>query len=125
MVVTREDVLAVLYPEEPNYEKATLLGPEALPYLDQLAKGDDPGLAAKAASLSSLIQDQGSLEVLRSAAQSKHVVVRVAAALGSKNLKVAGIDTILESLVKDTDESIRKHAAKSLIIESITCLICV
>jgi hypothetical protein len=33
MTVTREQVLAQLYPDEPDYEGAARLGPEALPHL--------------------------------------------------------------------------------------------
>jgi HEAT repeat protein len=113
-VVTKEQVLAVLYPDETNYNEAAKLGPEALPHLAKLVKGDDPHLAAKAASLASHIQDKGSVDVLRSAAQSKHAVVRVAAAVGSQNLKVRGINSVLELLTNDSDESIRRHATKSL-----------
>lgn len=114
MVVTKEQVLAVLYPDEPNYNEAAKLGPEALPHLDNLVKGDDPHLAAKATSLASHIQYKESMDVLRSAAQSKQAVVRLAAAVGSRNLKVTGIDSILESMVNDRDDSIRKYAMKSL-----------
>jgi HEAT repeat protein len=113
-IVTKEQVLAVLYPDEPDYSEAAKLGPEALPHLAKLVKGDDLHLAAKAASLAGLIQDKRSVEVLRSAAQSKHAVVRVAAAVGSRNLKVTEINSVLELLTNDKDESIRRHATKSL-----------
>jgi HEAT repeat protein len=114
MVVTMEQVLAVLYPNEPNYENASKLGPEALPFLEQLVKGDNQELAAKATSLASIIQDSGSVSVLTTAAQSKYEAVRVVAAVGSRNLRVAGVDSVLRILNNDKDASIRKHAAKSL-----------
>jgi hypothetical protein len=114
MVVTMEQVLAFLYPDEPNYENASKLGPEALPFLEQLVKGDNQELAAKATSLASIIQDSGSVSVLTTATQSKYEAVRVVAALGSRNLRVAGVDSVLRILNKDRDASIRKHATKSL-----------
>jgi HEAT repeat protein len=114
VLVTKDRVLAVLYPDEPNYSEAAKLGPDALLHLANLVKGDDISLAAKAASLASHIQDEGSVDVLRSAAQSKHRLVRVAAAVGSQNLRVKGVNSILELLLDDGDESIRKHAVKSL-----------
>ena len=113
VLLTKERVLAVLYPDEPNYNEAAKLGSDALPHLANLVKGGDISLAAKAASLASFIQDEGSVDVLRSAAQSNNPHVRVAAAVGSRNLKVTGIDSILESLLNDKDESIRRHAMKS------------
>src|SRR5215208_2613382 len=44
MTVTREQVLAQLYPDEPDYEGAAQLGPEALPHLMQLIEEGDPDL---------------------------------------------------------------------------------
>jgi hypothetical protein len=114
MVVTMEQVLSVLYPNEPDYEEASKLGPEALPFLEQVVKGDNPQLAAKATSLASFIQDSGSVRVLMSAAQSKYDVVRVLAAVSSRNLRVAGIDSVLAILINDNDTSIREHATRSL-----------
>ena len=64
MVVTVEQVLAVLYPDEPNYEAASRLGPEALPFLEQLVRGNNLELRTKATSLASVIQDSRSVSVL-------------------------------------------------------------
>ena len=114
MVVTLEQVIAVLSPEEPRYSSAAKLGPEALPHLDALVKGDDVSLATKAASLATFIQDDRSIGVLMSAAKSKHDVVRIAAAVGSPNLKVKGVESVLKILSADKDPTISKHAKKSL-----------
>jgi HEAT repeat protein len=114
IAVTKERVLAVLYPDEPNYSEAAKLGSDALPHLANLVKSDDISLAAKAAALASHIQDEESVDILRSAAQSKHPLVRVVAALASQNLRVKGVNSILELLLDDRDESIRRHAVKSL-----------
>lgn len=48
MTVTMNDVRAQLDPDEPNYDAAVQPGAEALPVLEQLVRGDDPMLAAKA-----------------------------------------------------------------------------
>jgi hypothetical protein len=114
MVVTLEQVKAVLSPEEPKYSSAAKLGPEALPHLDALVKGDNVALAAKAASLATFIQDDHSVQVLSNAAMSKHEVVRLAVAVGGKGLKVKGVDSVLKILSNDKDPSISKHAKKSL-----------
>jgi hypothetical protein len=114
MVVTLEQVIAVLAPDEPNYEIASKLGPDALPHLDALIKGDDISLAVKATSLASFIQDDRSADVLINAAKSKHDVVRLAAASGSPNLKVKGVHSVLKLLSADKDPSISRRAKKSL-----------
>ena len=67
MVVTMEDVLAVLNPYEPDYESASKLGPEALPHLETIVKKEGVLLASKAAYMASFIQDSRSLTVLASA----------------------------------------------------------
>jgi hypothetical protein len=92
---------------------ASRLGHEALPHLDALVKGDNVALAAKAAPLASLIQDSRSVDILLNAAKSKHDVVRLAASAGSPNLKVKGVDSA-KLLSTDKDQSISKHARKSL-----------
>ena len=55
MPVTMKQVRAALDPEEPDYEKAAKLGPEALPHLEKLISRKDPNLASKAASLAGMI----------------------------------------------------------------------
>jgi len=114
MVVTLDQVIAVLSPEEPDYASAAKLGSEALPHLDALVKGDDLALAAKATSLASFIQDNRSVEILMNAARSKHDIVRLATAVGSPNLKVKGVDSVLRLLSADKDPSIRKRAIRSM-----------
>src|SRR5215210_4823467 len=86
MAVTREQVLAQLYPEEPRYEQAAQLGPEALPYLMQIVQEGDPGLASKGTSLAGIINAAGSAEVLGAAAGSSDPIIRVAAAAALGNL---------------------------------------
>jgi hypothetical protein len=39
MPVTMEQVRAFLDPEEPDYQQAAQLGPEALPHLEELGEG--------------------------------------------------------------------------------------
>lgn len=114
MVVTMEQVIAVLSPEEPDYTTAVKLGSEALPHLNSLVNGEHLGLATKAISLVSLIQNEQSLGILKNAAKSKHDVIRVAVALGAPNLKLKGVDSVLKVLSTDKDESIRRHAVRSL-----------
>lgn len=115
MPLTRNQVLAHLTPEEPDYPKAaTELGPEALPVLRDLVATADPLLASKATYLASLLNDDAATDVLRLAAESAHPVVRVAAASGVRNLRPDDADEVVDRLLDDADLGVRKVTAKSL-----------
>src|SRR5437867_4118299 len=102
MPVTLEQVRAALDPEEPDYPKAArILGPEALPHLERLIASDHPMLASKAAYLAGLIGTERSAEVLRRAARSGDVRVRIAAAAAAGNLPPASASDVLLNLVDD------------------------
>jgi hypothetical protein len=110
MAVTKKDVRAALDPEEPDYQKASTLGPEALPHLDALVSSGDSMLASKATYLASLIKDPRSAEIVAKAAQNDNPAVRVAAACAASNLAAAGASSVLELLSADTDAGVRKVA---------------
>jgi HEAT repeat protein len=124
MKVTMQQVTDILDVDEPNYPEAVRLGPGALPHLDTLVKTADAMLASKATYLASLIQDEQSINVLKTAASSKFPEVRVAAAAGARNLKstisTAGkiesnrFNDLLSSLKDDNDVGVKKEALKSL-----------
>lgn len=114
MPVTIEEVRAALEPEEPDYEQAAQLGPEALPHLDELVGQTDALMASKAAYLTSLIEDPHSTDILRRAAASDRAEVRAAAAGGASNLSAEAASDVLEPLLKDRDVSVRKTALKSV-----------
>jgi len=114
MAVTMQDVRAVLDPEEPDYEFAALLGPEALPHLETLVRGDDPMLASKAAYLAGLLNDERSADVVNQAGQSDHATVRVAAAAAARHLTGTGASDVLISLLSDSDPGVRTVALKSV-----------
>lgn len=113
MAVTMIDVRAQLEREEPNYNEAALLGPEALPHLEELVKGPDSMLASKAAYLASLIGGDRSVRVLEAAANSTDVIVRVATAAGLRNLPEQDASRILDRLATDKDLGVRKVAVNS------------
>jgi hypothetical protein len=114
VAVTLEQVLQVLFPEEPDYSNAKKLGWEALSHLRSLVTGADPMLASKAAYLASLIKSDQSQDVLRIAAQSRDPIVRVAAAAGVRNLCLTAADQISLILIDDPDVGVRKVILKSL-----------
>src|SRR4051812_22614096 len=99
MPVTMEQVRKALDPEEPDYAKATKLGPDALPHLQKLIQGRDPGLASKAASLAGMIGGEQAGAVLEKAAGHRDVRVRVAAAHSAQHLPAAAASQVLATLV--------------------------
>jgi hypothetical protein len=61
MPVTMEQVREKLEPIEPGYIEATMFGPDAMPFLEQLANGGDPMFAPRAVHLASLIGGDGAV----------------------------------------------------------------
>lgn len=110
MAVTMQDVRSVLDPEEPDYGRAAELGPDALPHLEALVNSGDAMLASKATYAASLIKHDRSEEIVRAAAQSDDVVVRVAAASAARNMPASGSSNVLLGLVGDPDPGVRKVA---------------
>jgi HEAT repeat protein len=113
MAVSMEDVRRVLDPEEPNYEAAAKLGTEALPHLQALVAGKDSMLASKAAYAASMLQGAAGEDVVRTAARSHDLVVRVAAAAAARNLPPEAASDVLAELVDDEDPGISKVARAS------------
>jgi HEAT repeat protein len=113
MPVTREQVLAHLYPDEPDYEGAAQLGPETLPHLMQLVQEGDPDLASKATSLAGVIEAEDSAEVIDTAARSSDPVIRVAAAEALGNIREIP-DTLMQGMLNDEDVGVRKLALRAL-----------
>lgn len=114
MAVTMDQVRAALDPEEPQYEEAAArLGADALPHLDQLVGGSDPGLASKAASLAGMIAGERAVAVLEKAAAASDPRVRVAAAGGARNLPDQAASRVLARLVTDRDVGVQKVALRS------------
>jgi hypothetical protein len=108
-----EDIRRILDPEEPNYAKVPGLGADALPHLEALVAGDDPMLASKAAYAASLLDGDTGEPVVRLAAESPDVVVRVAAAAAARNLLPDSADRLLADLAADPDPGIQKVARRS------------
>lgn len=114
MAVTMEEVRAELERDEPNYARAAGLGPDALPHLEELARGDDTMLATKAVYLAGLIQDERAKKLLEEAASADDPRVRVAAAAAARNVEPEGASEVLTPLVADDDPGVRKVALKSV-----------
>lgn len=113
MAVTLQQVRQVLTADEPNYAAAARMGVGALPHLRTLVSGPDRLLAAKAAHLATLIDDDKALIVLDAAAASPHPTVRSAVAGGIRNVKRPAASGIISKLLNDPDAGVRKMAVKS------------
>jgi len=114
MPVTMEQVRSFLDPDEPDYvEAAGQLGPPALPHLQTLVVSNDPLLASKAAYLAGLIGAAESSAVVELAAQSPYPEVRVAAAGTTKHLPASQAETLLNTVLADSDVGVRRVALRS------------
>lgn len=113
MAVELDDVLAYLDSEEPDYERAAQLGPEALPYLIQIINNDDPMRASKAVYLAARIDDALSQQALTDALRNSNPIVRVAVAGAARNLSGEPRDLLLR-LLDDDDSGVRKVALRSI-----------
>jgi HEAT repeat protein len=114
MPITMQQVLGRLDTDEPDYAALATLGAEAVPHLKVLVGSDDPGVAAKAAYLASLIETDESLEVVEAASASPHETVRVAAAAGLRNLAPAQAGPTVERLLDNEDAGVRKQALQAV-----------
>ena len=113
MPITMQDVRAWLDGDEVDYKSAKKLGAAAIPFLMELVKGGDLGLASKAAYLASFIKSKQAAAVVESAAASNEPLLRVAAASGIGNLPLPQAEKLLDLLSEDPDAGIRKVALRS------------
>jgi HEAT repeat protein len=114
MAVTSEEVRAALDPEEPDYEAAAKLGPDALPHLQRFVEGPDPNLASKAAYLAGRIGDPQAAPILEVAATSDDPAIRAAAAGGVRHLPDEQADAVLQTLLDDDEPGVRKTALRAV-----------
>ncbi len=114
---TREQALAYVYSEEPDYaEAAAQLGAEALPHLRQIVEEGDLEFASKATCLASIIGGEQSVEIVEMAARSPNPVMRIAAAVSLSNLSEVPI-SLVERMLNDQDVGVRKVTIESLEIQ--------
>jgi hypothetical protein len=114
MATTMNDVRAVLGSDEPNYDKAASMGPEIVPFLEELVRGENSELASKAASLAGKLTGDSGVSVMKLAAESADPIVRVAAAGAAQGLSDTEASDVLDLLVDDADVGVQKTALKSV-----------
>ena len=115
MAISLQQLLARLDVDEPDYPALASLGPEVVPHLAALVRLEDPGIAAKAAYLASLIASDDAPDVVSAAAASPHESVRVAAAAGLRNLVAAHAASTAERLLDDSDAGVREQALQAVV----------
>jgi HEAT repeat protein len=114
MPLAIETVRAELDPDEPDYSKAAKLGPDAIPYLQEILEGSDAMLASKATYLASLIRGEESIALLEAAAKNREPIIRIAAASGLRNLSEQDVTRVSDLLIEDKDVGVRKVTLKSI-----------
>lgn len=114
MAITMMDVRFWLDPDEVDYTSAKRkLGSAAIPYLMELVRGADLGLASKATYLVSMIKSDQTPEVMKAAAKSSEPLLRVAAASGIRNLPSVQAVMMVDELIDDQDVGVRNVLVKS------------
>lgn len=114
--MTLDEVRAMLDVDEPDYPGfARRLDASDVASLRALVAEDEPRIASKAAYLASLLPEAGSVEVVDLAGQSRHPVVRVAAASGLAALDAASARPIARRLLTDLDPGVRARAIRSVV----------
>jgi hypothetical protein len=115
-MVTMNDVRSELEAYEPNYRAAARrFGPDALPYLRELASGDDVMLAAKAVGLAGEIGGDEALPIIEQAAGAEAAELRVVAAAAAGRLG-QDAEGIVVDLLQDGDVGVRKYAVRTAAI---------
>lgn len=113
-MVTREELVAALEPDEVNYAHLVrYFGRDALPLLPELITGVRPDIAAKATSLAGLLEAPDRVDVLELASRSPHDVVRVAAASAAGSVSAGEAERLVPDLLEDDDASVRKLAIRA------------
>jgi hypothetical protein len=113
-VLTREELIAALEPDEVDYGLvAHHVGAEALPLLPDLIDGDRPDIAAKAASLAGMLSGPGRSTALEHAARSPHPTVRIAAAAAAQQVDADEAERLVPLLLVDDEAAVRKLAVRA------------
>ena len=113
MAVSMKDVRWILDPDEPNYQSAAELGPEAVDLLRDTGRRrrSDAREQSRICRQHARRRHGGRGRTGRIA--STDVTVRVAAAASARNLSAAVAAAILGDLIADEDPGIRKVARRS------------
>lgn len=114
MAVSRDEIVAVLRQDEPDYASAgAAFGAEAAPVLVDLVAGADLELASKAASMAAYLGPDAARPVLSTAADHASTVVRATAAASlASHPALAG--ELASALLEDADANVRNWTLRAL-----------
>lgn len=121
MAVTRDQVLALLESDEPDFTQAEGWGPDAAVLVEEFARSEDPYLASGAVYLAGLIPCDRSFSILAEAARHPEIETRIAAAEATRQLALRGAtpaqlsaaEPVLSMLLDDRDAGVRRTAQRA------------
>ena len=112
MAISYAELKAKLDVDEPDYPALAEMAADAMQHLRKLAASPDVSLASKAVSLAGIIGDAES--IVSSAAKSRHVLVRVAAAHATTLMPDSPqAARVVSRLLDDKDVGVVKLAARA------------
>ena len=121
MAVTREQVLALLESDEPDFAEAADWGAEAAALVEEFARSDDPYLAAGAVYLAGYIPCEHSVAIVAAAVHHPEPETRIASAEAARQLvrsgltvrEMAALRPVFQALLHDSDEGVRRVAQRA------------
>lgn len=112
MAISYAELKAKLDVDEPDYPALAEMAADAMQHLRKLAASPDASLASKAVSLAGIIGDAES--IVSSAARSRHVLVRIAAAHAATLMPDSPqAARVVSRLLDDKDVGVVKLAARA------------
>lgn len=112
MAISYAELKAKLDVDEPDYPALAEMAADAMQHLRKLAASPDASLASKAVSLAGIIGDAES--IVSSAAKSRHVLVRIAAAHAATLMPDSPqAARVVSRLLDDKDVGVVKLAARA------------
>jgi HEAT repeat protein len=123
MAIQTAQLRRLLSSDEPSYTLLARLGAKILPQLAQLVTGQDVYVAANAASLAGMIDDDQAIAVLERGVRSRSADVRIAAAGALRHVKRPKATALIAALLNDGDKGVRKFAIKAAATQSSPALI--
>ena len=117
---TKEQIIGMINFEEPDYYSiVTRFLPDDTSILVDLAQDKRPEIATKAIACLGLLNDNTALDGIKKAAEHPDPIYRLAAANALKNKqKIPEAINILENLLDDPDNGVKKFAIKSVSVSA-------
>jgi hypothetical protein len=116
MTHTKDEIISMIDLDEPDYYSiVSEFSPGDTSILIELAQDNRPRIATKAIACLGLLDDNAALDGIKKAAEHPDPIYRLAAATALKNKqKIPEAINILENLLDDADNGVKKFAIKSV-----------